>query len=130
MRRYAREISDALISDARTLHGPVVWVTGNAYVPALRSISLAEEIYQADNNRDGELFAWLVELIEDHLSAASVLMACPEYDNMLYVVDLKRWQARYDDDVYDGYAAYDDINDEWEPVDPSATDDNADNPRE
>ncbi|HZZ17163.1 MAG TPA: hypothetical protein VFE08_14510 [Candidatus Sulfotelmatobacter sp.] len=130
VREIAREIADGIISDARTQPGPVVWITGNSYMPPLRSIAQAEYVYNAENNDDGELFAFLVELIEDHLSAANVAMESPEYDNALYVVDLKRWQYRDDDDVHDGTAEYDDLNDEWEPVDILAVDDNAENPRE
>jgi hypothetical protein len=130
VRKMARELADAIISDARTVHGPVVWITGNSAVPPMREIPAAEYVYQADNNRDGELFAFMVELIEDHLNAASVLLESPEYDNALYVVDLNRWQYRDDDDVYDGTTEYDDLNDEWEPKDTLAVDDNAENPRE
>ena len=124
VRRIAREIADSIIEDARTEPGPVVWITGNAYVPPLRSIPQAEYVWQAENNEDGELFAWLTEMVEDHLSAASVLLECPDYDNALYAVDLRRWQYRDTDEPVE------DLNEEWEPVDPNATDDNAENPRE
>jgi hypothetical protein len=117
VRQLAREVADTIIHEARTLHGPVVWITGNAYVPPLRSITSAELVWNAANNSDGELFAWFGEMVEAHLAEAEVAMECPEYDNALYAVDLKRWQYRDDDDVYDGTAEYDDLNDEWEPRD-------------
>jgi hypothetical protein len=125
VREIARELADGLIADARDGGGPVVWVTGNSYVPAFRSFGLAEHVYNAENNRDGELFAFLVETVEDHLHRANVILEAPEYDNALYVVDLKRWQYRED-----AYGDGDDLNDEWEPVDNLAVDDNAENPRE
>jgi hypothetical protein len=123
VREIAREISDDLIATARNCPGPVVFVTGNSYVPAFRSFTKAEYVWNADSNRDGEQFAYLVELVEDALSAASVALEAPEYDNALYVVDLNRWQYRED-------AEGDDLDDEWEPVDNLAVDDNAENPRE
>jgi hypothetical protein len=135
VRKMARELADAIISDARTVHGPVVWVTSNQYMPPMRSFPSAEYVYQADNNRDGELFAFMVELVEDHLNSANVLLESPDYDNALYVVDLNRWQYKerqfstpYFPSVPDDDS--DDLNDEWEPVDTLAVDDNAENPRE
>lgn len=128
VRGIAGRLAGSLIAEARNLHGPVVWVTGNQYVPAFRSFTEAERVWNAENNTDGELFAFLVEQVEDHLSAASVALEAPEHDNSLYVVDLKRWQYREDgnSDVTETF----DINDEWEPVDTLAVDDHAENPRE
>lgn len=111
VRELARELADSIISDARTVHGPVVWLTGNAYMPPMRSFPAAERVYQADNNRDGELFAWFAEMVEDRLRDAHVAMECPDYDNALYAVDLNRWQYR----DYDPRELVEDINDEWEP---------------
>lgn len=125
VRGIAGRIAGSLIEDARNVHGPVVWVTGNSYMPAFRSFDEAERVWQAEANADGELFAFLVEEVERHLSAAYVALEQPEYDNALYVVDLKRWQYR-EDVPADSF----DLNDEWEPVDPHAVDDNAENPRE
>jgi hypothetical protein len=109
VRSIAREISASIISDARNMAGPVVWVTGNSYMPPLRSIAAAERVWQAANNDDGELWAFLVEQVETQLSDASVALECPDYDNALYAVDLRRW--RYVED-----AAGDDLNDEWEAI--------------
>lgn len=113
VRTMAREIADSIISDARTLHGPVIWITGNAYMPPMRAVADAERVWNADNNRDGELWAWFTEMVEAHLSEADVMMECPDYDNALYVVDLRRWQFKDDD----GHET-DDINDDWEPRTP------------
>lgn len=123
VRELAREVADAIIEDARTVHGPVVWITGNQYMPPLRSIPQAEYVYQAENNRDGELWGWFAEMVEDLLSAANVALECPDYDNALYAVDLNRWQYRVDAE-----SDSEDINDDWEPL--SGVDDNAENPRE
>jgi hypothetical protein len=111
VREYAETVADSIIEEARTEPGPVVWITGNSYMPPLRSITLAERVYQADNNDDGELWAWFTEMVEGRLQAADVAMECPDYDNALYAVDLRRWQYREDTDYSD------DLNDEWEPKD-------------
>lgn len=110
VREIATDIASAIIEDARTVHGPVVWLTGNSYVPAFRSFDMAERVWNAENNQDGELFAFLVELVEDLLRAADVAMESPDYDNALYAVDLKRWQY-----VEEPTGDDDDLNDEWEP---------------
>lgn len=110
VREIAGRIADNLIEDARTTHGPVVWVTGNSYMPPFRSFGEAEYVWNADNNRDGELFTFLVEQVESKLQDAHVLMESPDWDNALYVVDLARWQFRED-----GGEDAEDLNDEWEP---------------
>lgn len=108
----AHKVADAIIADARSVHGPVVWITGNSYMPPLRALPSAEAVWQADNNDDGELWASFTELVEKHVTKAGVLIECPDYDNAVYAVDLKRWQHRDD-------PAGDDINDDWEAVDGS-----------
>src|ERR1700751_4104584 len=72
VRRLARELADSIISDARTVHGPVVWLTGNGGVTPIRSFLAAEYVYNADNIRDGELLAWFSELVDGHLQNAEV----------------------------------------------------------
>jgi len=94
---YARQIADSIIESARTSgDDPIAWVTGNSYMPPLRSFTLAEIVWQGD--LDGDLFAWLVELIENHLSDASVALECPDYDNAVYAVDLARFEYVEDAD--------------------------------
>lgn len=109
VRRIAQEIADSIIADARNVHGPVVWVTGNSYMPPLRSFPGASYVYDAENNGDGELFAVLLEELERLLSAADVALEYPDYDNALYAVDLRRWQYKED-------PTGDDLNDEWEAI--------------
>ena len=135
VRKMARELADSIISEARTVHGPVVWLTSNAYMPPIRSFPAAERVYNADNNRDGELLVWFGEMVENHLSAANVMMEAPDYDNALYAVDLNRWQYKEPQFSTPNFPSVpdddsDDINDEWEPRDTLAVDKNSENPRE
>lgn len=111
VRKLAIELADEITQDARTVHGPVVWITGNAYMPPLRDLAQAEIVWQAENNRDGELWAWFVEMVEGTLRDNDVALECPDYDNALYAVDLQRWQYREDTETTDA----EDLNDEWEP---------------
>jgi hypothetical protein len=116
VREMARELAGSLIQEARTVHGPVIWVTGNSYMPPMRSFPAAEKVWQADNNSDGELFAWFTELVENALTDASVAMESPDYDNALYVVDLNRWQYKEPQFSTPNFPSMpDDYNDEWEP---------------
>ena len=108
MHNNARTVADAIIADARTLHGPIVWITGNNYMPPLRAVPAASAVWDADNNDDGELFARFVELLEGYLQEADVLLECPEWDNALYAVDLKRWKFLEHD------ATGNELGDEWE----------------
>lgn len=115
VREAAQSIAEGMTEAARTQPGPVVFVTGNSYVPALRSYPQAERVWNAENNADGKLFAFLLEELERLLSAADVYLGAPDYDNALYVVDLRRWQSSGTWDNFDGYYA-DDLNAEWEAV--------------
>lgn len=91
----AQQIADSITAAARASgDDPIAWVTGNSYMPPLRSFSEAEAVYQADD--EGEDFAHLAELVEGKLDAADVALESPEYDNALYAVDLRRFE--YDED--------------------------------
>lgn len=109
MHDNARKVADDIISDARTLHGPVVWITGNSYMPPMRSIPAAETVWQADNNDDGRLFASFTELVESYLQEADVLLESPEWDNALWACDLRRWQW------VENTEGAEDLNDMFEP---------------
>lgn len=113
VRQLARTVADNIISEARTLHGPVVWITGNSYMPPLRSMPEAELVYQSEDDDAWPLF---VELVDDHLAAADVALECPEWDNALYAVDLKRWQYKDTDQPYESWDGPE-LGDEWEPRD-------------
>jgi hypothetical protein len=87
----AREISEEIIAAARTSGDEsIVFVTGNSFMPPLRSFDQAEAVWQADE--DGSAWEQLVWDIEERLDDAQVLLECPEYDNALYAVDLARFE--------------------------------------
>ncbi len=98
---------DVIAPVARAGAGPIVWLTSNSYMPPIRDISDVERVWIADESGE-EAFSTLVEAIESKLDQEQVYMACPEYDNALYVVDLKRWEHTADD------TPADDLNDEWQ----------------
>lgn len=104
----AAEIAESVIADARgSGSDPIAWVTGNSYMPPLRSFAAAEQVYQADE--DGEDFGRLQELVEARLAEADVALECPEYDNALYAVDLGRFE--YVDDPGD----HETLQQDWQP---------------
>lgn len=109
----AREIAEDMISAARSapLTEPVQFVTGNSYMPPLRSYSAAETIWQADNPN-----AWeeLTETLDRLLDEANVILDCPDWDNTLYVVDIARFEYVGDSET-DG----DTLHDDWAPIAPA-----------
>lgn len=103
----ASQIADEIAQMARNSGDcPIVWVTGNHYMPPLRSFEAAEAIWQADET--GEDFAGLVESVERALDKADVLLDCPDYDNALYAVDLRRFEYVESDG--------DNLADDWRPI--------------
>lgn len=107
----AREIAGEMIAAARNSgDDPIAWVTGNAYMPPLRSFAAAEEVWQASS---GELMddPWdaLTCELERLLDEANVSMNCPEYDNALYVVDLARFEYAESD-------GSETLQDDWKPI--------------
>jgi hypothetical protein len=96
----ARDITE----DARQSVNPVCFITGNSMMPPLRELHAAEIIWQTD--QAGDVWERFHEALEHHLQEHKVLMASPEYDNALYVVDLVRWMPSDAEDP-------DDLNDEW-----------------
>jgi hypothetical protein len=103
-------ISSNMIEVARASTEPVAFVTGNSYMPPLRSYSEAEAVWHYDGDHGTGDFELVVEGVESALSKANVLLSAPEYDNALYVVDLARWESVEDD--IDG----DSLNDEWRAI--------------
>jgi hypothetical protein len=112
--QYARLLARDLIAPAARNSGDtaVVFITGNRYMPPLREVESCDVIYDAQDVDDmvWELF---VEQLESQLDTEHVYMAQPEYDNALYVVDLKRFE-HYDDEDDPGIG--DMLNDEWKPI--------------
>jgi hypothetical protein len=102
---FALEDAKWAIEAARLSDTPIVWITGNSYMPPIRSIPNAEECYKEDDG--GEAFELYVEAFEEALTEADVLLDAPDWDNALYVVDLKRWTYTEDEEG-------EDLNDDWE----------------
>lgn len=102
-------VRDVLAKVARESVEPVEFVTSNAYFPALRSFSVCESVYMADaDDPDGGYWEALVEAIERHCANQGILLDGPEYDNSLYVVDLRRWEY-----IGEDFEGGDNLNDEW-----------------
>lgn len=80
---------DVIAPVARESKTPVAELTGNSYMPPIRSLSDVETIYQADEN--GDVWEIFYEALEHALDEEGIKMGCPDYDNALYVVDTRRW---------------------------------------
>jgi hypothetical protein len=104
----ASDIASDMVTTARNSADPVVFVTGNSYMPPLRSYPGAECVWQGDQDSDD--WSYLTELVEDILQDSEVYLGCPDYDNALYVVDLRRF-------VYADNPDADSLSDEWAPID-------------
>lgn len=103
--QYARLVArDVIAPVARESNEPVAWLTGNSMIPPLRQVDSANVIWREDIT--GEMWETFVEAIESALDEQQIYMAAPEYDNALYVVDLKRWEHMDDVDAFD-------LNTEW-----------------
>ena len=100
VRDYARQIANEIIDAARTSgDDPIAWVTGNSYMPPLRSFTLAERVWQhAAPYDEGESWELLTELVEKFLDDANVTLDCPDYDNALYAVDTARFEYEESED--------------------------------
>lgn len=104
----AHELAGKIISDARTLEGPVVWLTGNQYMPPARSFPEFEAVWQHELNGDGEATDVMWEEVKRLLEEAEVETFVPDWDNAIYAVDLKRWEHVDSDEDFDN------VNDEWQ----------------
>jgi hypothetical protein len=113
----ASEIASEMVAAARNSIDPVVFVTGNSYFPPLRWFEAAERVWQAEElqgDETGDAWAYLTELVESILTDSEVYLGCPDYDNALYVVDLRRFVYA---DNPDAETLSDDLSDEWVPID-------------
>ena len=108
----AQTIATDMIETARASTEPVVFVTGNAYMPPLRSYDAAETVWQ--NDADGIAWELLTDALETLLLDARVHLTSPDYDNALCVVDLARWQPR--EEVNDLDYMPTTLSDEWEAI--------------
>lgn len=117
----AREDAEVAITIARESDTSVAFITGNSYFPPLRAFGHAESFYQADSYAADMAHPWeiYVEVFEDILENENVYLGCPDYDNALYVVDLRRWEYILRDEGYaDGGTPYTDedfptLDSEW-----------------
>lgn len=91
---------------------PIVWITGNSYMPPLRAFGQAETVWQMDDHDMWEVY---FKTFVAELDKANVYLGCPDYDNALYVVDLDRWQYRWQY-VNDGDEWAKTLQEEWEPI--------------
>ena len=103
----AEEIAGYMI-DAAHASGddPIVFVTGNNYMPPLRAYDGADAIWLYAN---AEAWDELVETLEGILDKANVYMGIPDYDNAIYVVDMNRFESVEDDNA-------ENLSDEWKMI--------------
>lgn len=115
--QYARLLVwDEIMPAAKESTEPVVWITGNSYMPPIRALDRIDEFWQRTANHGhilhdmaDTLWCHLVEAIEDECEKQQIHMASPEWDNALYVVDERRWE--YVENT-DGES----LNDDWVPI--------------
>lgn len=114
-RLVAREIIEPILRELPS-EQPIVWLTGNSYMPPIRDIPAAERMWELTNDIDSDTGAMVWELfmqaVDHECANREIEIAAPEHDNALYVVDLRRWERKdaNEEDVGD------DMNDEWRPV--------------
>jgi hypothetical protein len=89
---------------------PLVFITGNAYMPPLRAFDVSDLIWALEDPGCWESYS---EGVDRGLAEANVLMDTPEYDNALYVVDLARFEHIGDDDPI---PEDDSLSAEWRPI--------------
>lgn len=90
---------------------PIVWITGNGYMPPLREIGSANSFYSGSFWNPSYAWESYVETFEETLERADIYLGCPEYDNSLYCVDRRVWQFR---DIDEDEAET--LSDEWERI--------------
>lgn len=95
----ARDVILPLIEDSEF---PIVVLTSNNYVPALRSFDDIETIYQADDN--GDVWERFVEAFEGKCDDFGIQLIYPEDDNCVHAVGKGWWYNGPDsDDIEDFY---------------------------
>lgn len=94
----ADDVAGRIIYDARNVHGPIVWITGNAFMPPARAINEMEALWQDDIDHGTETFEMVWERVEQLCNDAKVFVDVPEFDNSIYAVDMARWEFIDEDD--------------------------------
>lgn len=97
---------DVIAPVARESTEPVVFITGNRFMPPLRDFEEVDEIYHMSD----DVFSTFFEAFEDTLAREMIFFGTPEDDNCHYVVDHKRWTYVGDDENLGPS-----LNDEWAP---------------
>lgn len=92
---------------------PVVFITGNSYMPPLRDFGISNEVWSLADAPD--VWAAYAERLESRLDEMRVYLAEPEYDNSLFVVDLARFEHVDDAEL----ANADSLAAEWREIDQS-----------
>lgn len=83
----AQEVIESVRS--RSEHESVQWMTGNSFMPPLRSLPEAERVWNEGSEDSWHAFsARFFEALEQ----AQIYCTSPEYDNALYCVDLRVWE--------------------------------------
>lgn len=112
-KRAANEIARQCIAAARgSGSDPIAWVTSNAMMPPLRWFDAAERIWQGTPPADCTAWESLTERVESLLAEAGVALECPDYDNALYVVDLRRFEYVDEEDREQDET----LQDEWRQI--------------
>jgi hypothetical protein len=97
--RAANLLSQEVVDNVRANeHNSVQWMTGNHFMPPLRSLPEAERVYQEGTDDAWETFS---ERFFSALEEAQVYCAAPEYDNALYCVDLRVWERIPEEELGD-----------------------------
>jgi hypothetical protein len=112
--RCAREDAAEVVSLVRSEDGPIVWLTSNRYMPPLREIGRADQFYSGSFWNPSYLWSTYAETFEHVLEREDIHFDCPEHDNALYAVDLRRWQ--YADENGSPDTHEDSMESEWRPV--------------
>lgn len=86
---------------------PVVFLTGNRFMPPFRSFDEIEAVWQADE--EGEYVVAIWECVEKCCDQNEIFIGQPEHDNAIYGVDLRKWEHNED-------SIGDDMNAEWQRI--------------
>lgn len=81
-------VRDVIGPELAASDSPVVTLTSNSYMPPIRDYAEVERLWTLDN---GDVFETFMETFEQKLNEYNFIVGSPDYDNMLYGIDLNRW---------------------------------------
>lgn len=84
----ARDVVETVRSRSEQ-DGPIQWLTGNHFMPPLRSLPEAERVWEEGTDDAWHAFS---ERFFEALEECQVLCESPEDDNSLFCVDLRVWE--------------------------------------